>query len=552
MTRRLLHHLLPILAAAAGLLAALPAAAGPATEVLRQRVEAIRADGGLEISSARIAAIRLVPLLYEERGFKLAWTRPGMVEALMSAIAAAPSHGLDPADYHVSTLTSLLSEAAGATDDLNLMVDLDLLLTDALARYAFTLHYGKLDPTHLDPVWNLSRVVGDVDQLRSFQEALDTGAVAAMLEEVAPKSPYYRNLRLALARYRAIADRGGWSEIPDGPTLAAGDRGVRVSALRGRLEATGDVAGFSSADPDLYDETVVEGVTRFQHRHGLDEDGKAGPKTLAALNIPVAARIDQIRANLERDRWVFRDLPNDFIIVNIAGYELTLIRGGAPVWRTRVQVGKKIHETPIFASEMTYLVLNPTWTVPPGILRNETLPAIRKDPGYLAQNNMVVVAADGSLEDPTTIDFNGDFPFMIRQEPGPSNALGRVKFMFPNPYFVYLHDTPSKSLFARSTRAFSHGCIRTENPLDLAELVLAGNASWDRARIDRVVESGVTTTVMLDNPLTVLLLYWTADVQPDGSVEFRDDIYGRDAKIIEGLDDAFEFPTFRSPVFAPE
>jgi murein L,D-transpeptidase YcbB/YkuD len=539
-------------AAVIAVAAAFPAAADPANEVLRQRIEAIRANGGLDIGSSRIAAIRLVPLLYEGRGFELAWTRPAMIEALLSAVAAAPSHGLDPEDYHFAALTSMLEATDDAIDTLTDRVDLDLLLTDALARYAFTLHYGKLDPTHLDPVWNLSRVIVDDEAVRLFQETLDTGDIAALLDEVAPTNPYYRRLRLALAEYRTVAASGGWPVIPDGPTLAPGARGPRVAALRGRLEASGDLAGFSSADPDLFDESMVEAVVRFQRRHGLDEDGKAGPKTLAALNVPVEARIDQIRANLERDRWVFRDLPDDFIIVNIAGFELTLVRGGTAVWTTRVQVGKTIHKTPIFASQMTYLVFNPTWTVPPGILRNETLPAIRKDPEYLAENDMVIIDSDGSVVDPATVDFNGGFPYMIRQEPGPKNALGRVKFMFPNPYFIYLHDTPSKRLFARSERAFSHGCIRTENPLDLAELVLAGTEGWDRTRIDRVVDSGVTTTVMLDNPLAVLLLYWTADVQPDGSVEFREDIYGRDARIIEGLDDAFEFPAPRGvPAASP-
>lgn len=200
---------------------------------------------------------------------------------------------------------------------------------------------------------------------------------------------------------------------------------------------------------------------------------------------------------------------------------------------------------------MTYLVLNPTWTVPPGILRNETLPAMRKDPDYLERNNMSIIRSDGSVVDPATVDLNGSFPYGVRQEPGPKNSLGRVKFMFPNPYFIYLHDTPSKSLFARSERAFSHGCIRTENPLDLAELLFADKEGWNRARIDQVLESGETTTVMLTEPMTVLLLYWTADVQPDGTIDFREDIYGRDARIIEGLDDSFDFTAPRSLTISP-
>ncbi len=518
-----------------------PCAADPTNEILRRRIETIRETGALEIGGSRIAAVRLIPVLYERRSFELAWTRPAMIDALMTAIAAAPSHGLDPADYHFGALTSRLGVMAGGLDGDTSRVDLDLLLTDALARYAFTLHYGKLNPTDLDPVWNLSRIINDKEALLLFQGALNTGDIIELLDEVAPQNPFYLNLRRALADYRAMASLGGWPSVPEGPILRPGDRDPRVAILRTRLEITGDFAAHSSEDPELYDESVEMAVKRFQHRHSLDEDGKLGPKTLAALNVPVETRIDQIRANLERDRWVFRDLPDNFIIVNIAGYELALVRNRVPVWRTRVQVGKKIHETPIFASEMTYLVLNPTWTVPPGILRNETLPATRKDPDYLSKNNMSLIRSDGSVVNPATVDLNGSFPYGVRQEPGPKNALGRVKFMFPNPYFVYLHDTPSKSLFARSERAFSHGCIRTENPLDLAALLLSGKEGWDRAHIDAVIESGEMTTVTLDSPMTVLLLYWTANVQPDGTIDFREDIYGRDARIIEGINAPFDF-----------
>jgi len=519
----------------------LPGYADPTQEVLRQRVETLREAGQLAIGGSRIAAVRLIPTLYERRDFELAWNRPAMVQELMSAIAAVPSHGLDPADYHFGALNARLEVMAGGLQGATSMVDLDLLLTDALARLAFTLHFGKLDPTDLDPVWNLSRVLNDAETLSLFQETLETGDLAALLESVVPQNEYYENLRWALADYRSLAARGGWSTVPDGPILKPGNRDPRVADLRARLAVTGELETIPTDDPDLYDDFIEAAVIRFQRRHGLDEDGKLGPKTLAALNLPVEARIDQIRANLERNRWVFRDLPETFITVNIAGFELTFVRGGAPVWTTRVQVGKKIHETPIFASEMTYLVFNPTWTVPLSILRNETLPAIRKDPGYLEKQNMSIIRSDGSVVDPSTVDLNGSFPYGIRQEPGPNNALGRVKFMFPNAYSVYLHDTPSKSLFTRSERAFSHGCIRTENPIDLAELLLADKKGWTRALIDAVIESGTMTTVTLEKPVTVLLLYWTADVQPGGSIEFREDIYGRDARIIEGLNDTFEF-----------
>ena len=263
---------------------------------------------------------------------------------------------------------------------------------------------------------------------------------------------------------------------------------------------------------------------------------------LEELNVPVASRIDQIRANLERARWVFRDVEDTYIIVDIAGFRLDLVEEGQNTWSTNVQVGKPYHATPVFKSTLKYVEFNPTWTIPPGILRKETLPRIRKDPDYLSRNNMSVVTMAGKIVDPATIDWAGTagkgFPYMIRQEPGTWNALGQVKFIFPNTYSVYLHDTPSKGLFARTERAFSHGCIRTENPFDFAEHLL-DNQGWDRARIDQVIESGKTTRVNLETPVTVMLLYWTADVAEDGTVLFKKDVYGRDAKIIAGLAEPF-------------
>ena len=270
-------------------------------------------------------------------------------------------------------------------------------------------------------------------------------------------------------------------------------------------------------------------------RHGIDADGKVGPRSLEELNVPVETRIDQIRANLERARWVFRDVEDTYIIVDIAGFHLDLVEDRQIVWSTNVQVGKARHATPVFKSTLKYIEFNPTWTIPPGILRNETLPAIRRDPDYLSRNNMSVVTISGKIVDPTTIDWAATagkgFPYMIRQEPGTRNALGQVKFIFPNEYMVYLHDTPSKGLFARTERAFSHGCIRTQNPFDFAENLLDGQG-WDRARIDQVIESRKTTRVNLEKPVTVMLLYWTADVEADGTVHFRKDVYKRDAPII--------------------
>jgi len=510
-------------------------------EVMRTRIDTIHETGSLSVGQDPIAAVRVIANLYENRDFTLVWTRRAMIDDLMAIIAEAPNHGLDPADYHFDAIQARLDLVAKGLRGVTSQVDLDLLLTDAFARIAFTIHFGKLNPEDLDPVWNLSRGFEEnSDVVELFFMALDEGSIREFIVASAPDFAAYRRLVDALKQHRSLAERGGWPQVPDGTVLKPGERSPRVIDLRARLAVTDGLEN-APGDPELFDDDVEQAVKRFQQRHFLDADGKVGPKTVEALNIPIEDRMDQIRASLERLRWIFRDVPNDFIVADIAGFQLYLFRDRTRVWTTRIQVGKPYHATPVFKDKMTYLVLNPTWTVPPGILRKETLPAIRRDPDYLKNKNMSVIRSDGSVVDPSTIDFNGKFPYGIRQEPGPGNALGRVKFIFPNPYFVYFHDTPSKSLFGRSARAFSHGCIRTENPLDLAALLLEDKEGWDRARIDKVVASAKMTTVTLAEPLTVFLLYWTAGVGEDGTIAFREDIYNRDTRIIEGLNAPFEF-----------
>jgi murein L,D-transpeptidase YcbB/YkuD len=504
-------------------------------------MEQLEAHGSLTIGDSPIAARRFIPRLYEHLEFKLAWTKPGMVEQLIEGVRNSYRHGLTPRDFHIEALESRLGSGDWRSADPAAAADLDILFTDALTRLVFILHYGKLDPQKLDPVWNLSREFHLEDPVGVMSEVLESGKIAEFISEAQPQGEFYTNLIDALERFRGIADEGGWPQIPSGPILKPGADDPRTATLRQRLLISGDFQGTPS-DSDRYDEAVEAAVTRFQLRRGIEVDGKVGPETLEQLNMPVEALIDKIRCSLERARWVFRDIEESFIVVNIAGFELYLVRDGEFIWETPVQVGKPYHATPVFKSTMKYLVLNPTWTIPPGILRNETLPKVRNDPEYLSKQNMSVVTSSGEVVDPSTIDWNAPFRDSIRQEPGPHNALGRVKFIFPNRFYVYLHDTPSKGLFAKSQRAFSHGCIRTQDPLRLAELLLEDADGWDRAKIDRTIAGGKTTTVMLPDPLTVMLLYWTAVAQDDEMLFFND-VYERDAAILEGLDAPPEFVT---------
>ena len=266
-----------------------------------------------------------------------------------------------------------------------------------------------------------------------------------------------------------------------------------------------------------------------------------GKSTIAALNMPVEDRIQQIRANLERTRWTLHDMPSSAVLVDIAGFQLHYRHNGETLWSSRVMVGQPYNQTPVFRSAITYLVLNPTWTIPPGMLKNEIIPKILKNPNYLRNENLKVYDLKGNPVDARTIEWSRyltrGFPYVLRQDAGPDNALGRIKFMFPNPYHVYLHDTPSKSLFGRNSRALSHGCIRVQSPLDLGRMILANDPgnTVSNARIDQILESGKTTGLSLKKPLPVFLLYITAKGDADGTISFSPDVYGRDAAVIEAL-----------------
>jgi murein L,D-transpeptidase YcbB/YkuD len=416
-------------------------------------------------------------------------------------------------------------------------------------RVGYHLRFGKVDPIALDSNWNLSRVLVNQDPVMTLQAAIDAPSMRDFAAQVLPRNRLYGRLKTALAEYRAIAAAGGWPKVPDGETLRPGMSDSRVAALERRLAMTGDLQGVSAATaPDEtadapretpYDGEVVPAVRRFQERHGLAADGVVGRTTLAALNVPVEQRIEQIRASLERARWVLADLGEEFIVVNIAGFHLYLVRGGNIAWDTRVVVGRPYRRTPVFKAEMTYLVLNPTWTVPPTILREDILPAQRRDAGYLAGRNIDVIDGGGRSVDPSTIDWRGQrtFPYRFVQRPGPTNSLGQVKFMFPNDHAVYLHDTPSRELFERASRPFSSGCIRVEDPLMLARLLL--EPAWDAGRIDATLATGRTETVFLPKPVDVLLLYWTAEVDEQGRIVFWPDIYERDPGVIAELETPF-------------
>jgi murein L,D-transpeptidase YcbB/YkuD len=339
-----------------------------------------------------------------------------------------------------------------------------------------------------------------------------------------------------LARYREIQSQGGYPVVPPGPTLREGDSGPRVQAIRARLTASGDLE--AAEDGTRYDSALKDAVIAFQKRHLLDADGIVGTRSIEAMNIPVEMRVDQIRLSLERMRWVTEERASTLVVVNIAQYRTNFFKDGELAWSTRAMVGKNYRKTPVFRGDIAYMEFNPTWTIPPGILRNDTLPAIKKNPNYLAEKNIEVIDNKGRVIDPSTVDWNQysrSVPYTLRQTPGPHNALGTVKFIFPNKHFVFLHDTPHRELFDRPERAFSSGCIRVEDPLKLAELLLDDPAKYNRSTLQSVIDSRETQRIHLKPKIPVVIVYLTAGLGEDGEIVFMHDVYNRDQRVLDAL-----------------
>lgn len=527
------------------LVAAPAAAQDGVTDILRARVESFRQGGALTVQGVALQSIDLLPDFYADRGYRPAWTAPGRLDALLSEVRASVEDGLTPRDYLLEPLERLTrGTSSGASGD-TLRADVDLLATEALIRLAFSLRYGKVDPRRLDPAWNIRSAAAPRQAVQALGALISSDTLKRAVAALAPRHPLYVHLRDELARYRAIDSAGGLPTIEPGPNLGVGMTDARVPVLRRRLVATGDLSPDDASRSDsLYDRTVAEGVTRYQSRLGLAPDGILGIQTRAELNVAPAARIKTIRVNLERGRWVLPGLGATFVAVNIAAYQAYFLRDDSLAWSGRAVVGQPYLQTPEFRARMTSIVLNPTWTVPPQILTDEVLPAIRRDPGYLARHSMQVVNRDGAVVDPAGIDWDAydgrTLPYRIVQTPGGGNPLGRIKFLLPNDYLVYLHDTPSRAMFQRPRRTFSHGCIRLQDPVALATLLLDDSA-WTAAALDSVIALGQEATVPLKRPVPVLLLYWTAWTALDGALNFRPDVYGRDAGILAALDAPFAF-----------
>ena len=514
---------------------------------IRDRIERFHMTGRQVVAGEEIAGQDILWKLYEDGAYAPLWIKPSHIDDLISLVGRAEEEGLLPRDYHYQALTGL-KEAGASTP--GAAADFDILLTDSLLRYMYHMYFGKVNPVDLDSDWNLRRAL-DRDPTELVTGAIASDNIGEYISKSLNQHPYYDRIKALLAEYRqrAAVEGGGYPAVPAGPTLRKGMRDPRVALLRKRLQASGQLEAGPVDKPELFDTQLEQAVSRFQREAEIDVDGAVGAGTLAALNVSLQSRIDQIRVNMERARWILRDLQasDDFVLVNIADFKAMLFRNKEQVWETRAQVGRTYRKSPIFQANMKYVQLNPTWTVPPGILKRDILPKMKADAsGYLDEKNMKLVDnKTGKEVDPSTIDWAAatprNFRYQVVQRPGPDNALGQAKFIFPNPHYVFLHDTNHREHFDDQVRTFSSGCIRIEYPMEFARLVL-DDPDWDDAAIQGVIETGQTKTVYLNEPLPVFILYWTVDpLTEDGVPRFLPDVYDRDDRIFTALEAPFQF-----------
>lgn len=488
---------------------------------------------GQPLSDLDATALARLSELYQRKHYDVLWTSYAQIDALLEQLEALANDGLEPATYHPETIRRAMHTATGEP--------LHRACSDVLASHGYLsalghLAQGRLSQDRIEPVWHSA----DADETALAEAQLMAIASDGLKQlehafnKARPSLEQYNNLRKAYARLRD-QPVPVWQPIPAGPALRPGMSDPRVPLLRQRLSADGylPAAAVVSGDSDVrYNAPLVDALKAFQRRHALQDDGVLGAGTLTELNATPADRLNQLRVNLERFRWLSADIEPRSLLVDIAGGRVIYIRDSSPQWEARTQVGRDTRQTPSIKSTVTRITLNPTWTVPPTILREDKLPQIRENLDYLAQHNMHVLDYQGQVLDPATIDWSNPGRILLRQAAGPDNPLGRLVIRFANPYSIYLHDTPSQGLFARSQRTFSSGCVRVESVMQLVDLLLSRD---ERERVAQLLETGQTYEYRLAEPTPILLAYWTAEADSRGLPRYRPDVYHRDRRLLSAL-----------------
>ncbi|UWQ85315.1 L,D-transpeptidase family protein [Leisingera caerulea] len=533
MTRASAGYFLPGLKAGLFALALGGLAAGTIAGAAQADIPAAFRQAVAEAASTDDAVARF----YRENGYQAIWTGPDEASrqrrsALLAALNETRAHGLPDRSAEVNRLVQLMRQAR-TTRDFGMA---EAALSKALVDYATDLQTGLLVPSRIDD--GLVRKKHTVDGA-SFLAGIRDTQPHAFMRSLVPASPQYRGLMREKLRLEQVLAAGGWGPAVQAKKLEPGDQGTAVIALRNRLMAMGYLQRSAARS---YDAALEQAVQRFQADHGLETDGVAGAGTLAEVNKPVSSRLKSVIVAMERERWLTPDRGERHILVNQTDFTAKIVDNGDVTFETRSVIGKNTHDrrSPEFSDEMEHMVINPSWYVPRSIITKEYLPKLRNNPN--AVSHIQITDRRGRVVNRGSADFSQytarNFPYSMRQPPSRSNALGLVKFMFPNKYNIYLHDTPQKSLFAREVRAFSHGCIRLAQPFEFAYALLARQTEDPKAFFHRILNSGRETKVDLEQKVPVHIIYRTAVVSSKGRAEFRRDVYGRDAKIWAALERA--------------
>ncbi|QHT69727.1 L,D-transpeptidase family protein [Rhodocytophaga rosea] len=510
-------------------------------QYIQQQVENLLIGEKVILSGDSVFSRKVLPQLYQNRSFRPAWLDTAYAATLLKAIASADQEGLMKEEYHYTALTSLKKQLdQQETDSASILAQFDILLTDGILKYGNHLLNGKILPKDYISTWNYKeRMVGDTI-VDAFQKAMHARTIVKELDNLKPDMRIYTFFKEKLVQFHTLAQGDTLPNIPEVTTsIRPKTSQPAIALIKDRLRFWGYLPARTDTAREYYDDSLLVAVKQFQAMHALEADGVIGKTTIREMNTPVKDRIDQIRINLERLRWVASSLSDRYMIVNIAAFELYLFEQRKLLWSTNVMTGAVTTSTPIFKSQISYLVFNPTWTVPTSIVNSSIIPGIKRDASYLAKNHYTLVSYSGKTVSAESINRSTisarNFPYSVVQTPGSHNALGKVKFMFPNQYAIYLHDTPSKHLFTKTDRAFSHGCIRVQDPLKLAQILLADTLNWSAGKIQQVVGEGTTKTVFLKNKLDIMIMYWTTGMDASGYIKFYKDIYKRDPELLKAL-----------------
>ena len=494
------------------------------------------------LNRGTVRSPEFVGIFYELIEYQPAWTDAEYVGEMITLLRDSHLEGLNPDDYHYGELRSLREEYRSDWADKDfLRAQFDVMLTDGILLYARHLLEGKIDPRTLDSSWNYSRrdfVPEAVAQ--SLVQAIEERKVAEVVEQLKPNVSFYQKMREELAYYRELADNRQFFVVPSNDVLKPGQTKRNVVLLRRRLKQL-DYVSPGSPESEYFDAGLERAVREFQRDHAIDSDGIVGRQSFEFLNMSFAQRVDRLRINMDRIRWISLNLSDDFIVVNIAGYELHYMRDRELFWETDVMTGTIDTRTPIFQERLRYIEFNPTWTPPRSIINRSLFAKFKANPAYAVEKNYRFYNSAGREVDPHSINWGKytglTLPYRVVQMPGPYNAMGQVKFMFPNRHAVYMHDTPSKALFSRTSRAFSAGCIRVKNPLELARILLDDPELWSDRKIDQLLAAGKPKQVAhLNRDIDVLLMYWTVSPTTTGRMQFHPDIYQLDDAALVALD----------------